>query len=185
MKMNQTPRKPVDDAGLDKAEEPKPRKCCGGWARILLALVAVGAGLVVLSTWSSCSSYETAWKEQVRAPQGDLLAGKWEGTWQSEDEEGQTLSAVIKKQEDDKYVAEIFAKTPYYIPFDDYTEGVIFHVEKGPDRWTFSGSKDKGFLKGGVYDFEGWTDGETFFSTFTSKVYSGTYTMKRVEKPVQ
>jgi hypothetical protein len=184
MTMNETPRKPVDDANKNPGDKPRPKRCCGGWPKILLALVAVGACLLALSTWSSCSSYETAWQEKVQAPQGDLLAGKWEGTWQSDDDQ-EKLSAVIKKEHDDKYVADFFAKTPAYIPFDDYTEAVVLSVQKGPDRWTFSGSADKGFFKGGVYKFEGWTDGETFYSTFSSSFYSGTYTMKRVEEPVQ
>ncbi len=183
MKMNEPPKKPVDDTSSNPAATPQVKRCCGGWAKILLAVLAVGAALMVLSTWSSCSSYETAWQEQVQAPEDDLLAGKWEGTWQSGDDQ-EKLSAVIRKQEEDKYVADILAETPAYVPFDDYTQGVVFHVEKGLDRWTFSGSANKGW-KGGTYKFEGWTDGETFYSTFTSFMYSGTYTMKRVEKPVQ
>jgi hypothetical protein len=171
-------------------EADEPRRCCGlksPLLKLLLVLVlAAGVGLL-LTVWFSCEaqdSYRKQWSQEVQRPEDDLLAGHWKGTWQTDGGESSPMSAVISREGEDQYHAKFEAEAVMGPLRFKVHPDVMLTAVKGDERWTFAGSKDLGFFQGGVYEFDGWTDGETFFSTFDSKHYSGTYTMKRVADQV-
>jgi hypothetical protein len=61
---------------------------------------------------------------------------------------------------------------------------VTLHAEVDGDIWRFRGQEDLGFFSGGVYTYEGRTDGEEFYSTYDSLLDKGIFQMKRVKEPI-
>jgi len=149
---------------------------------MVLGLVAVSVGLVLIN-WACCSDFDKKWNEgQGVSPeelQHDLIVGRWTGTWESETGKGDgALKCKIISTGDDKYDAFFEAIYGWIFEFDAEVE---FTVTKGKDRWEFTGQKDLGFFHGGVYTYEGYSDGKEFYCTYTAEVDHGSYHLKRLE----
>jgi len=113
------------------------------------------------------------------APQkADLLVGQWAGTWSSSSNGmGDSLCCNVSKSGDGKYEAvfeAVFGK------IFTHRSTVTLSVEADGDTWRFRGEKDLGLLSGGVYRYEGRTDGQEFYSTYDSLLDKGVFRMKRV-----
>jgi len=113
-------------------------------------------------------------------PKPDLLVGLWEGTWSSTSNGmGDSLNCTVSKSEDGKYVANfeaVFGKV------FTHKSTVTLTVTVDGEKWRFRGEQDLGVLSGGVYTYEGHTDGKEFYSTYDSTLDKGTFQMKRAEK---
>jgi len=149
---------------------------------MILWLVIIGVGLLLLN-WACCSDFSKKWKEGLsdthEESQRDLIVGRWVGTWQSETGKGDgSLKCKIISTGDDKYDASFEAVFWGVFKFDAEVE---LTVTKGKDRWEFTGQKDLGFLQGGVYTYEGYSDGKEFYCTYTADVDHGYYRLNRLE----
>jgi uncharacterized protein (DUF608 family) len=110
-------------------------------------------------------------------PKTDFLAGQWAGTWSSTTNGmGDGLRCTVTKSEDGKYTAAfeaIFGK------FFTHKSTVTLNVEVDGTIWRFRGQEDLGLLSGGVYTYEGHSDGQEFYSTYDSALDKGVFRMKR------
>jgi hypothetical protein len=125
---------------------------------------------------------EAIYKEylQIRGQRKtDLLAGQWEGTWLSTSNGmGDRLRCTVTKTAEGKYVANfeaIFAKV------FTHKSTITLNVTAGGAKWLFRGEEDLGLLSGGVYAYEGHSDGQEFYSTYDSSIDQGIFRMKRVD----
>jgi hypothetical protein len=132
-------------------------------------------------TATTAATGTSATATAAAAPTGDLLVGKWEGTWKSSvnDLDGK-LTCTIHKTLDGKYAAAFSAT---YAVILTHKSNVVLTAEPDGARWKFKGEKDLGFFSGGVYTYDGTSDGTDFVSTYDSKYEKGTFTMKRISTP--
>lgn len=150
------------------------------WIYGSVVLVAVAAAAI---GWPACNRlvFNQAWQEagdgpDTPEPQKDLLAGRWEGTWVSnEREESDKLRCIVTKLEDGRYEARFSATYAVVLTFNSTVELKVDSRE--PGKWTFSGQKDLGALFGGVYHYSGWVTEGKFYSTYTCQGDDGYYEM--------
>ncbi len=109
---------------------------------------------------------------------GNLLEGNWSGSWSStECDMGGALTCRVEKVREDAYHAKfdaIFAKI-----FTHKSE-VTLLVGNKSGVWDFSGEQDLGVFAGGVYKYQGHSDGADFVCKYDSSMDKGTFKMKRV-----
>jgi hypothetical protein len=107
---------------------------------------------------------------------GDLLAGVWAGQWASNGGvlRGE-LHADIRRVDADTYEATFVATAVGALT---QTNLVRLTVRRAGPRWEFSGRKDLGLLRGGVYQYEGHCDGREFWCTYDSSLDSGLFRMQ-------
>lgn len=165
--------------------EPDQKQRRGRWVRRLrwpaVGVLGLGAGLVaIVLTQRSCTSFPRDWDQAGGmdvAPE-ELLAGRWEGRWESgAGLGGDDLRCVIRKLDGGKYEAKFHADYAFGLTFDST---VVLEVQKRSGRWRFKGRKDLGFLYGGVYQYEGTSDGEEFSCRYQSSMDHGRFEMTRV-----
>ena len=139
-----------------------------GLLLIMSAIVLFGAG---------CSSFNREWRKAGRNTVTlDGLEGRWEGRWVSEvNGHHGKLRCIVKKQED-VYKARFRAKYRKILTFG-YT--VPLKAEPVENGYKFRGEADLGALAGGVYHYDGHTDGSNFLSTYSCKYDHGTFQMQR------
>ncbi len=115
--------------------------------------------------------------------QADLLEGDWVGTWaSSQSPMAGALRCRVKKLERGVYEAHfdaVFAKVL------SNQSTVRLKVEQKGKRWAFTGKEDLGLLKGGVYQYDGSTDGEEFICNYDSSYDKGTFTLRRQLTPTK
>ena len=107
----------------------------------------------------------------------DLMAGHWEGTWSNtSDSMGGRLTCRITPLEAGRdYQAEFHAVFAKVLTYDST---VTLTVQREGATWKFHGEKDLG-LMGGVFTYDGHTDGREFYSTYDSRLNKGAYRMTR------
>lgn len=148
--------------------------------------------LVSLGLLASCSSFDAKWDATKPLPSANpsaLVAGKWEGSWQSDatDYNGHmqalifyTAPTVVEKQPALQYQAE-FRLRFYEVGFDEYT--VTLNATPMPDgKIHFQGKKDLGYFKGGIIKFDGFVypDQDRFYCDYMSDKDCGTFKMRRI-----
>lgn len=108
----------------------------------------------------------------------DGLAGRWVGTWNSERSNHKgTLRAIITPVDKTTYRAHFDATYLGLLRF-----GYSMNLSAQPDdagHIRFMGEEDIGALAGGLYRYEGTTDGRTFESAYQSKNDQGRFHMTR------
>ena len=148
--------------------------------------------LLSLVALTSCTAFDSRW-ENTRAPMTAdpvaIMAGKWEGTWQSDatNYAGHlqaiivpTEKVMVDKVQGQAYRAE-FKQRLFELAFDEYD--VKFTATTLPDgRVRFEGKKDLGFYKGGIYRFTGYIypEKDEFFCDYDSDKDVGTFKMRRI-----
>jgi hypothetical protein len=138
-------------------------------------------GLLPLVT-GGCTSFSYDWEKAARQnPSPDDLQGRWQGTWVSEvNGHTDSLRCVVTKQSDGNYRARFLARYHKVLSFG-YTVPLKVQVAEG--KFTFSGDANLGWLKGGVYHYEGHADATNYFSTYNCKYDHGTFQMGRPPVP--
>jgi hypothetical protein len=138
-------------------------------------------GILPLLT-GGCTSFSYDWQKAARQfPAPADLQGCWQGTWVSEvNGHTDSLRCVITKKDDGVYNARFLARYHKVLSFG-YT--VPLKVQPDADKFTFSGDANLGWLKGGLYHYEGHADVTNFFSTYRCKYDHGTFQMGRPEIP--
>ena len=158
------------------------------FSRICSVLCLSVAGLAA----ASCSAFDEDWNNTpplVRANPAALMAGKWEGSWQSDatDYHGKMEAMITPKGvtvEDNKTVQKYEMRLRfrwYAIGFDEYS--VMVNAVKGADnRLHFSGKKDLGIYRGGTMRYKGYVDPEKdiLYLDYDSDKDVGTYKLSRV-----
>lgn len=141
-----------------------------GIPTILILALAFPAG--------GCSTFDRDWKKPD--PNAHPLGGRWSGTWTS-DATGHSgaLRCIVTRIEDERYHARFHARYAKIFTFE--SEVMLDAVPEAEYR-NFKGESDLGWLAGGVYHYEGKTDGETFTSTYKSKDDHGRFEMTRPEE---
>lgn len=150
-----------------------------------MARAAAGALAACLLTAGGCGNYNALWRQATTRPveHSDPLVGAWEGTWTSElREDGGRLWCLITKRPDGRYDAR-FKAIYWGLLTAKYT--IALTTEKLADIWRFHGQEDLGFMAGGIYGYEGYTDGAKFVCTYSSAYDEGFFRMKRVAKGVR
>jgi hypothetical protein len=144
------------------------------------------AGLALLVGATGCSSFNREWREgAVRPSPTSALAGRWQGSWQSEvNGHHGALRALITAANDNHHEVKFDAAFKHWATLfitihADYT--VRMETSPATNGVTFRGSEDLGWLSGGVYTYEGRADGTNFFSTYDSKYDRGTFQMRRAD----
>jgi len=135
---------------------------------------------VAAASLMGCSTFNRDWKAAAaHSAPSDGLAGRWQGTWLS-DVNGHTdaLRCLMTKVGETNYFARFEAKYKRGIRFTvRYTIPLV--TEKRTNDVAFSGEANLGWLRGGVYRYEGHADATTFFSTYECKYDHGTFRMTR------
>jgi len=131
-------------------------------------LVAVAAGC----------SFERKWNAMAAKDKStDALAGRWSGAWQSEPSgHDGTLRAIIEQTGEHEYSA--YFKATYAVLFT-FKQKIPLTAQREGDRITFQGEADLG-APWGKYAHDGYVEGDTYFSRYTSANDHGTFTMQRV-----
>jgi hypothetical protein len=110
----------------------------------------------------------------------DLMAGSWEGTWANEDGDmGGALTCQVTPLGGDQYETKFHAVFAKVLTYD---MDVTLIVKRDGPVWSFHGQKDLGLLGGGLYTYDGHTDGQEFFSKYDSQANKGTYKLMRPRK---
>jgi hypothetical protein len=125
-----------------------------------------------------CTSFDHDWQKAARDfPAPDDIQGRWTGTWVSE-VNGHTdgLRCVITKREDGIYKARFLARYHKVLSIGSV---VPLKVQVANNEFTFTGDKGLGWLKGGMYHYEGRATATNYFSTYSCKYDHGTFQMGR------
>jgi hypothetical protein len=93
---------------------------------------------------------------------------------------GDRLRCTVIKSGDGKYTAGFEAA---FAKIFTHRSTVTLAAEADGDKWRFRGRQDLGLLSGGVYTYEGYSDGREFYSTYDSTFDKGVFRMKRAATP--
>ena len=135
----------------------------------LLTVTALGAGCA--------SKFQSEWKTAAASAPQDHLSGRWKGSWKS-DKSGHSggLRCVVTRTGDDAYRAQFNATYALLFRFG-YTMNMTADVRE--DMTYVAGEEDLGKNVGGVYEYEGQSDGKTFRLNYRTKKDYGHFTLKR------
>jgi hypothetical protein len=128
------------------------------------------------------NQFQEEWKRSATAEGGDgggadHLAGRWKGSWKS-DKSGHSggLRCIVKRADADTYRAHFNATYALFIRFG-YDMDMTADVQE--DVTYVAGEADLGKSAGGVYEYEGQSDGKTFRLNYRTKKDYGHFTLKR------
>jgi hypothetical protein len=144
----------------------------------LLVLVVIAA---LLPAAGCRNQFQEEWKRSAAAEGGDagadLLAGRWKGSWKS-DKSGHSggLRCIVKRADADTYHARFNATYALFIRFG-YDMDMTADVQE--DVTYVAGEADLGKSAGGVYEYEGQSDGKTFRLNYRTKKDYGHFTLER------
>lgn len=137
------------------------------------ALLPLAGGCAFDRKWNRMGSEPSA-----KADTG--LAGRWVGTWTSErsNHKGK-LRAIITPVNEITYRADFNATYLGILRFG-YSMNLTARPEEGSAGATrFTGQENLGWIAGGLYQYEGVTDGQTFECTYQAKSDHGRFRMTR------
>jgi hypothetical protein len=145
-----------------------PRGTGGSGSTLLLVLSLVLCGCSFSHEWKQAAKFSSPVSE---------LEGRWQGTWVSE-VNGHTgaLRCLMSREEAGRYRARFRATYAKVFTFG-YT--VQLATEETNHTARFRGEANLGWLAGGIYRYEGHTDGTNFLATYSCKYDHGTFRMTR------
>ena len=164
---------------MNRGRRQMIRRTGVGLLLILGGTIAVGR----LAGFGCAARNATAPLAASQPSPADRLEGTWAGTWSStQNDMGGDLRCGIKKLSEGAYQARfdaVFAKVL------THQSTVTLNVRNAGDVWEFSGQEDLGLLSGGVYKYQGQSDGHDFTCTYDSSFDKGTFQMTRLSATTQ
>jgi hypothetical protein len=169
------------------------KSCLAGVARFAPVLL-LAAGLFLPACSEQTKAFDAAWNapsEFITTPPEVSMAGKWEGTWQSNsyDYFDGLCRAVITPSDVSDEVAgakgkhyRVDIKLFYYIVPRDFA----FTMTAAPGidgKTALTAEKDFGAMSDGLWRFEGDAEGRSMFLSFTTVKDYGTITLRRYPAP--
>ena len=145
-------------------------------------LILAGFVLAVATVLSGCSTFNRDWNKAASNPIPPAsVAGAWDGKWLS-DHNGHTgrLQCLFTENPDGTYQARFRAVYAKYIRVGYTANFRMEPVTAGETK--FQGSADLGWLRGGLYGYEGRIRTTNFFSIYTNKYDHGTFEMNRAHE---
>ncbi len=142
---------------------------------------ALLAAVLLLELTSGCSAvYHQKWRRAARVESADSPAvGRWEGTWSSEvNQHRGKLRCIVSDLGSGRYDFHYWAAWSLF--------AASYHLElpavREGETTTFSGSKNLGWLAGGLYSFKGTIQSNRFRATYQSTKDRGRFEMNRVSR---
>jgi hypothetical protein len=154
---------------------------------LLLALLAGGSTLLTTGCSSFDRDFEALRLEGVSSSGVSDLTGRWEGTWQS-DENGHTgsLRCIITRKDSD-YLARYYATYTWcFLPLSFEMAIPTTAQPEGPAKapggaWKLRGSAELScWVAGGLYEYEARVEGGEYVATYRSSFDRGVFRLQRV-----
>ena len=127
-----------------------------------------------------CNSFEKAWGAAARSgPDGPGLAGRWEGSWESEATgHKDSLRCLVSERTNGTFSARFQAR---YRKVLRWTVGYTLplEAEQAGESTRFKGEANLGWLAGGNYRCVGTATATNFHATYESKYDRGIFEMAR------
>ena len=128
---------------------------------------------------SGCSKFESDWRSPayLKPPaEGEMFAGRWKGHWKSVPSgHSGSLRCIVRSVDEDAYRAHFNASWALLARFE-YVAAM--DVERREGHVHFAGRADLGKM-GGVYQYDGHTDGKMLYCTYKSASDHGYFKMSR------
>ena len=141
-------------------------------------VVALFLGACLLAC--GCSKFESDWRSPalMKAPQdADRFAGRWKGHWKSvASGHSGSLRCIASRLDQQNYRARFNASWALLLRFE-YT--AVMKVDQRADATYFAGEADLGKMAGGVYRYDGHTDGRVFYCKYESSNDHGYFKLTR------
>lgn len=133
-----------------------------------------------LACTTACSSFNREWQAVAAGPvKTGSIEGAWDGIWLSDhNQHTGRLRAIITKLDNDEYHARFHAS---YLRILTFGQAVNLAVKQDGTNFTFSGAADLGKSYGGIYEYQGNSSPEGFYSTYKCSIDHGTFRMTRPE----
>ncbi len=136
--------------------------------------------LAALFLAGGCSRFESDWRSPAllrAAPGDDRFAGRWKGHWKSvASGHSGSLRCIATRLDDRTYRAHFNASYALLLRFEYAAQ---MAVEARDDATHFTGEADLGRLAGGVYRYDGHTDGRVFYCKYKSSNDHGYFKLTR------
>ena len=141
---------------------------------------------------AGCDGFITRWNQTappMTVNPAAPMAGKWEGSWQSDANAYIGRLQAIAVPTDTVVVQKDVPAQQYVVDFQQYlldapspSFTVKLNATMAADgRIHFKGKKDTGgYPMNGIVTFDGWVDGDTFFCDYTGERDCGTFKMRRI-----
>lgn len=160
-------------------EQAAPADTIAGMIQVFRRPTLLAALLLGALLWPAGGcSFDRNWRRLTRTPTQDGgLSGQWVGTWKSEhsNHSGQ-LRAIITPVDDATYRANFDAT---YLGILRFGYSMNLAAQEEGDVIRFQGEENLGWIAGGLYRYDGTTDGQTFDCTYQSKSDHGRFQMTR------
>ncbi len=159
------------------------------------AILLAGALLLPACASHETKEFDAAWKQPsslVTTDPSVSIAGKWEGTWQSNgyDYFNGLCRAIVTPADVSDEVAQahgqhyrINVKIFYFNIFPRDFSFILTAAPGQNEKTSLTGEKDFGAEHDGVWKFEGDAEGRALFLSFTSVKDYGTVTLRRYPAP--
>lgn len=149
------------------------RRATGGIVSLFRAFIVS----IFLLGASGCRTYNQQWEDAGKAPTSGGFAGRWEGTWHS-DQNGHSgkLRCITLQRNQSDYDAKFRATYQKVLRFS-YTAPL--QTRREGSRWFFAGQANLGWWAGGLYRYEGHANAQSFFSTYSNRYDHGTFVLEK------
>lgn len=157
-------------------------RTCSGPTRLVAllwvaALLPLASGCAFDRNWKRLATATAAAAQPAHATEGDPLAGRWEGTWRSEaNNHSGKLRAIVTPVDATTYRADFDAT---YLGILRFGYSMSLAAQPAGHLTRFQGAENLGWLAGGLYRYDGTTDGRSFDCAYQSKADHGRFTMTR------
>ena len=138
--------------------------------------LALAAGVLL----AGCSSFDRDWEALGPYPgEHRDITGRWSGSW-SCDETGHSgeLRCLVSRLESDLCAMRYRARWGGIFT-SEYTVLATVEPDEGGGGYRFGGSKDLGWLAGGLCRYDGRATATEFEATYTSSSNEGVFRMAR------